>query len=179
LAKANPGALNYASSGVGSTNHLATELFKSMAGINIVHVSYKGNAPSITALLSGEMQLMLGDAGIVAPHVKSGKMRALAVTTAQPSALVPGLPTVAASGLPGYEAVSMTGMIAPGKTPDAIIKRLSQEIVRVLSLPDVKEKYFNARLEAIGSSPEEFAARIKYEMARMGKVIKDAGIKVE
>jgi tripartite-type tricarboxylate transporter receptor subunit TctC len=111
--------------------------------------------------------------------VKSGRLRALAVTSAQQSPLAPGLATVAASGLPGYESVSTYGMFAPAKTPEPIVKRLNEEIVRVLKRPDVKEKFFNAGIEAVGSSPEELAALIQSEMARMGKVIKDAGIRGE
>ena len=167
------------SAAVGGSAHLAAELFKSMAGVNIVHVPYKGGAAAITALISGEVQLTITDAGLVAPHVKSGKLRALAVTSAEPSALAPGLPTVAASGLPGYEAVGMTGMFAPAKTPAAIINRLNQEIVRVLNLPDVKERFLNAGVEVVASSPEQFAAKIKSDIATISKVIKDAGIKTE
>ncbi len=177
LAKAKPGQINYSSSGVGTTDHLATELFKSMAGINIVHLPYRGTSGALTALLGGEAQLTITDAGNVAALVKAGKLRALAVTSAEPSALVPGLPTAAASGVPGYEAVGRTGIWAPAKTPAAIIARLNQEIVRVLSLPDVKEKFLNAGVEVVGSSPEQFAATIKSEIAKMSKVIKDAGVK--
>jgi len=155
------------------------ELFKSVTGVNILRINYKGNAAAITALLSGEVQMTILDAGLVAPHVKSGKFRALAVTSAEPSALTPGLPTVAASGLPGYEAISMTGMWAPAKTPGAIINRLNQEIVRMLSLPDVKERFLNAGVETVGSSPEQFAVTMKSDIAKWGKVIKDAGIKVD
>ena len=145
----------------GGTDHLAGELFKSMAGINIVRVPYKGTAAAVTALVGGEVQMMIIDAGLVMPHVKSGRLRALAVTSAEPSALVPGLPTVAASGLPGYEAVGLTGIWAPAKTPAAIINRLNQEIVRVLSQPDVKEKFLNAGAEPVGNTPEQFSAYIK------------------
>ena len=179
LAKTRPGELNYSSSIAGGSGHLAGELFRSMAGVNIVHVPYKGTAASITALISGEVQLTITDAGLMTPHVKSGKLRALAVTSAEPSALVPGLPTEAASGLPGYEAVGRTGIWAPAKTPAAIIERLNQEIVRVLNLPDVKERFFNAGVEPVGSSPEQFAAIVKADIAKLGKLIKDAGIKVE
>ncbi len=179
LAKARPGELNYASPGTGTTQHLATELFKSMARVNILHVPSKGSPLAITAMISGEVQLMIFEAGLLAPHVKSGKLRALAVTTAEPSALVPGLPTVAASGVPGYEAVSMTGILAPAKTPEAIINRLNQEIVRVVNRTDVKEKFFNAGTEAVGSTPEQFAATIKSDIVKTSKVIKDAGIKAE
>jgi len=179
LAKSRPGELNYGSSGTGTSGNLAAELFKAMAGVNIVHIPYKGTAPSIMAVISGEAQVTIYDAGLVGPHVKSGKLKALAVTSAEPSQLAPGLPTVAASGLPGYEAVSMTGLFAPGKTPPAIVNRLNHEMVRVIQLPDVKERFLNAGSEPIGNSPEQFAVIIKADMARVGKVIKDAGIRAQ
>ena len=179
LAKARPGELNFGSGSVGSTNHLAVELFASMAGINIVHVPSKGAALAITAQIGGETQLTIFDSGLVLPHVKSGKLRALAVTSAEATALAPGLPTVAASGLPGYEATGMTGMWAPAKTPAAIISRLNQEVVRALNRPDVKERFLNAGVETVGTSPEQFAAIIKSDIARLSKLIKDAGIKLD
>jgi len=178
LAKARAGELNYASVSIGGSTHLAVELFKSMAGINIVHIPYKGAATAVPALLSGDVQLMIFDTGVLGPHVKLGKLRGLAVTSGQPSALFPALPTVTASGLPGYETVGMTGLFAPVKTPAAIIDRLNQEIVRALNRPEVKERFLSAGLEIVGNSPEQFAATMKSDMAKMGKVIKDSGIKV-
>ena len=178
LAKARPGELNYASVSIGGSTHLAVELFKSMAGVDIVHIPYKGAATAVPALLSGDVQLMIFDTGVLGPHIKLGKLRGLAVTSAQPSALFPALPTVAASGLSGYETVGMTGLFAPAKTPATIIDRLNQEIVRALNKPEVKERFLNAGLEIVGNSPEQFAATMKADMAKMGKVIKDAGIKV-
>src|SRR5262249_23225210 len=134
LAKARPGELNYGSAGgQGGTAHLAAELFKSMAGINMVWVPYKGTAPTMTALVSGEIQLTISETRSVAPYAKSGRLKALAVTSAEPSALAPALPTVAASGLPGYEATGVSGILAPAKTPAAVISRLNAEIVRFLS----------------------------------------------
>ena len=150
-----------------------------MANVDIVRVAYKGTAPVITALVSGEVQLTIADPGLVAPHVKLGRLKALAVTSAEPSALAPGLPTVAASGVPGYEWIGMTAIFAPAKTPGSIINRLNQEIVRVLNLPEVKERFFNAGSEVVGNSPEQFAAIIKSDIARVSKVIKDAGIKID
>ena len=179
LAKAKPGALNYGASSVGSTSHLAGELFKSLAGVNITMVPYKGAAPALAALISGELQLFISDVGLLMPHAKSGKLRALAITSAEPSMLAPGLPTVAASGVPGYEALLVTGIYAPAKTPAAVINRLHQEIVRVLNRPDVKERFLNAGVETVGTSPQQFAAIIKSDSARMGKVITNAGIKLE
>jgi len=179
LAKSQPGKLNYAMAGVGGPQHLSVELFKTMAGTDIVAVPYKGTAASITALVSGEVQFTIVDAGTVMPHVKSGRLRALAVTTAEPSAMAPGLPTVAASGLPGYESGGVTVILAPAKTPAAIVNRLNQEIVRVLRTPEVKEKFFSAGAEIVGNSPEQFATAIKSDIVRASKVIKDAGIRVD
>lgn len=179
LAKAKPGALNYARAAPGGPTHLSAELFKSMAGINIVPIPYKGGGPAVLGLLSGQAQLMFAPSSTVMQHVKSGKLRGLAVTTIQPSALFPDLPTMAAAGLSGYESAAMFGLFAPAGTPVAIIKRLNQEIVRVLHRPDVKERFFNAGAETVGSSPEEFAATVKSEMAKWGKVIKASGIGVE
>jgi tripartite-type tricarboxylate transporter receptor subunit TctC len=178
LAKARPGELNYASNAIGGSSHLAGELLKAMAGINIVHVPYKGTAQTFNDLLASQVQIMITSLAAVTPHVKSGRLRALAVTTAQPSALAPDLPTVAAT-VPGYEAAGMTTVFAPAKMPATIIDRLNQEIVLLLNRADVKEKLFNIGAEAIGSSPQDFAAAIKSDMARLGKVIKDGGIRVE
>ena len=177
LAKARPGELNYGSSSTGASTHVAAELFKAMAGVNIVRVNYKGGAQAVGDLIAGQIHLMFSPAGTAGPHVKSGRLRALAVGSAEPSALAPGLPTVAASGLPGYESRSLSGLFAPARTPLAIIKRLNQEVVRALNRADVKEKLFNSGIEVIASSPEEFAATIKSEMTRMDKVIKDAGLR--
>jgi tripartite-type tricarboxylate transporter receptor subunit TctC len=147
--------------------------------VNILNLPYKGAAPSITATIGGEAHMIIVDAGLLVPHVKAGRLRALAVTSAEPSALTPGLPTVAASGLPGYEWVGMTGMWAPAKTPATIINRLNQEIVRVINMPDVKERLLNVGEEIIGGSPEQFLAAIRSDVVKTGKVIKDAGIKLE
>jgi tripartite-type tricarboxylate transporter receptor subunit TctC len=177
LAKAKPGALNVASGSTGAVSHLAAELFKSMAGVDIVTVPFKGAGPALLGVLSGQVQLMFATSGSAAPHLAAGKLRALAVTTTQPSALAPDLPTIAASGLPGYDATAMWGVLAPSRTPAMIIKRLNEEIVRGVRKADVKDRLFNAGLETVGSSPSEFAAAIKSEMTSMGKVIKDAGLR--
>ena len=179
LAKSRPGELNYAAGTAGASTHLWSELFRSMAGIKIVHVRYKGPAPSVTALISGEVQMTINDVGLLMPHAKTGKLHILAVTSAQPSALTPGLPTVAATGLPGYEAVGITGVWVPIKTQPAIVNRLNQEIVRVLKTPEVKERFLNAGAETAGNSPEQFGSIIKAEIAKISKVIKDAGIRSE
>ena len=177
IAKAKPGQLNYGSGGTGSTTHLAAELFKSMAKVNIVRVAYRGNAPALNDLIAGQIQVMFATAGSVTPHIRSARLRALAVTSAQPSALSPGLPTMASAGLPGYESLSIYGVFAPSKTSAAIIQQLNREMVRVLNRADVKEQFLNAGVEAVGSSPEDFAAAIKSDVARMGKVINEAGIR--
>ncbi len=178
-AKAAPGKLNYATGGTGSTPHLAAELLKSMAGINIVRINYKGSTPALNGLLSAEVHLMFAIAAAAMPHVKPGRLRALAVTSAQPSPLVPGLPTVAASGLPGYESGTTIGVFAPAGTPAALINLMNQEMARVLEKPDTKEKCFNVGMETVGSSPEVFAALVKSDIAKWGKVIRDAGIRAE
>lgn len=176
LAKARPGELNYAAGTIGAAPHLASELFNAMAGTNIVRVAYKGTGPSVIALLGGEVHLMIAGLGSVAPHMKSGRLRALAVTSAKPSALAPELPTIA-SVLPGYESTSVLGIFVPAKTPAAIVARLQQEIARAVHKPEVKELLFNAGVDANGSTSEEFAAYVKNETLRMGKVIRDANIR--
>ncbi len=179
LAKSRPGDLNYGSGASGGSSHLAAELFRSMAGVKIVRIPYKGNAPALTNLLSGQLQLMFANSAAGVPHIKSGRLKGLAATSARPSELLPGLPTVAASGLPGYELVALFGILAPAKTPPPIINRLHQEIVRFLRTPEVKEKFFNIAVEVVASSPEELAAAMQSEMLRMGKVIKEADIRAE
>ena len=179
LAKARPGELNYASGPTGASNHLAAELFKAMADVNMVRVTYRGGGPANIALIGGEVQLMFTTAGSGGAYVKSGRLKALAVTSAQPSALAPGLPTVAASGLPGYESAGTSALFAPAKTSATIINRLNQEVVRALNGVDLREKLFNSGTEVVGNSPEELAAKIKSEMATSGKLIKDAGIRAE
>ena len=179
LAKAKPGTLNYSAGAVGSSTHMATLLFASMAGINIVHIQFKSFSASINATISGETQIVIGSASSLMPHVTSGKVKALAVTTAQPSALAPGLPTVSASGVPGYRVDSLVGMWAPAKTPASIINRLNQEIVRALNRADIKEDLFKIGVEPVGSSPGELAAVMKSETATLSKLIKDAGIRTE
>ncbi len=177
LAKTQPGALNYASSGTGASNHLATELFKFMAGVNIVRINYKDGARASADLISGQVHMIFGNASFSVPHMKSGRLRALAVTSAQPSVLVPGVPTVAATGLPGYSWGSMFVMFAPARTPVAIINRLNQETARVLKQTEVRDLLLNAGVEGVGSSSEELATTMKSEMARLSKVIKSAGIR--
>jgi tripartite-type tricarboxylate transporter receptor subunit TctC len=178
LAKARPGELNYGSTAVGNASHLAAELLNVMAGLKIAHIPYKGTAAAFTDLIGGQVQLVFGNPVASLPHAKSGRVRALAVTSPHPSALAPGLPTMA-SILPGYEAAGTTSILAPAKTPPAVISRLHQEFVRYLTSAEAKEKFLNTGLEPFGSSPEELAAIMKSEMARMGKVIREAGIRLE
>lgn len=179
LAKAKPGELKYGASGTGAGNHLAGELFGAMAGVRIVPVNYKGIGGAFKDLMADELQLMFPTTVSGAPHVKSGKLRALGITSTAPSALLPGVPTIAASGLPGYEAITIFAAFAPAATPRAIIDRLNGEIVRFLSSPGVKEKFFSSGLETVAGSPEQLAATVRAELARMGEVIKNAGIRVE
>ncbi len=174
LSKARPGVLNYASGADGATPHLAAELFNTLARVNIVKINYKGGGPALTGLVSGEAHLMFATAGGVTPQIKSGRLKAVAVTSAEPSTLVPGLPTVAAAGLPGYEVVAISGIFAPAKPPAAVINRVNQEVVRYLNLPNTKAQLLSTGVEAVGSSPEQFGAKVKAEMAAFGKIIKDA-----
>ena len=179
LARARPGALNYGSASAGGSVHLAAELFKHMARVDIVRISFKSSGASVISLVSGEVHLMFANAPPVVPHVMVGKLRALAVTTLQPSVLFPEVPTIAASGLPGFEVASVYALFAPARTPAAIVNRLNQEAVRFLARTDVKEKFLATGVETMGGTPENLAAAMKSEMARMGKVIKDAGIREE
>lgn len=179
FARARPGQLNYGSAAVGGTPHLAAELFRSMTQVDIVRVPYKSLPQAATGLLSGEIHLMFPTAGSAVPHVTARRLKALAITSAQRSPLFPDLPTVAASGVPGYESTSIAGVFAPGKTPVAIINRLNQEIVRALQRVELRERFAAGGIEVVGSSPQQFEAAVKADMVRMGKVIRDAGIRVQ
>jgi tripartite-type tricarboxylate transporter receptor subunit TctC len=177
LAKAQPGVLNYASSTAGGSGHLSAELFKYLAGVDLVRISYKTSGTSVNSLIAGEVQVMFGNAPPIVPHVKAGRLKALAVTTLQRSALFPDLPTIAASGLPGFETASMYGLFAPANTPSPIVRKLYQEVVRLLARPDAKAKLLATGVEGIGSTPEELTAAMRSEIARMGPVIRSAGIR--
>lgn len=178
LAKAKPGQLNDASLGTGTSTHLGAELFKSMAGVNIVRIPYKAAASQIGDLLGGQVQLTFSTTGAAMPLVKVGRLRALAVTSSKPSAMTPGLPTVAVT-VPGFESGAIYVMFAPAKTPAAIINRLNQETVRFLNQPEVKEKFFNGAMDVVASTPDELETKMKTEMSRLGKLIKDQGIRAE
>jgi tripartite-type tricarboxylate transporter receptor subunit TctC len=177
LAKAKPGQINYGSGSAGSTSHLAAELFKSMASVDLVRVPYKGGGLALNALVSGEIEVTFPSANAAAAHLNSGKLVALAVGSLQPSSLVPGLPTLAASGLPGFESSSNLGIFAPAKTPPGVIARLSHEMARALQTPELRDRLFSTGVEAVGSTPEQLSAMIKSEMSRLGKLIKDVGIR--
>jgi tripartite-type tricarboxylate transporter receptor subunit TctC len=176
LAKARPAELNYGSTGNGGIAHLTGELFKSMSGVNIVHIPYKSTAMAMTEVISGQVQLMFVPTGPAAPHIKSGRLRGLAVTCVKPSLLFPGVPTVAET-LPGFESNSLVGIFAPQKTSAAVINRLNMEILRALRRDDVKERYLSFGVEPAGSSPEELGTKINAEMAKWTKVVAEAGIK--
>jgi len=178
LAKARPGTLNYGGSTAGSSTHLAVELLKSMAGIDLVRVPYKGQGPMFTALMSGEIQLTITSGAALLPHVKAGRMRALAVTSAKPSNMFPGIPTIAAT-VPGYESETIFAVLAPAATPATVIKLLQRNIADILNRPDVKEKLFAAGNEVVASTPEYLASTMKADMVRLGKVIRAAGIRAE
>jgi tripartite-type tricarboxylate transporter receptor subunit TctC len=179
LAKAKSGELNYGSSSAGTPTHLGAELFKAMTGVNIVRVAYKGNGPALNALIAGEVHLMFANAASVNPHVRSGRLRALAVASSKPTDLAPGLPTVASAGLPGYESSSTYGVFGPARMPRQLVDKINREIVKVLTSTEVRERLFRAGMEVVASSPDELASAMKADMTRMGKIIKNAGIRVD
>jgi tripartite-type tricarboxylate transporter receptor subunit TctC len=176
LAKAKPGALDYATGATGSSNHIAGELFQSMAKVKLTRIPYKNGSLQATDLLSGYVQIMFASASMT-PYIKSGRLRGVAVASAQPTALFPGLPTIASAGLPGYESGSYYVVFAPVKTPEPMIAKINQEAVRFLKTPEAKDRFLNAGMEAVGSTPAELGALIKADIARLSKVIKDANIR--
>lgn len=178
LAKSRPGELNYASAQDGSPTHIAAELFKNMTGTRMARITYKGSGPAFNDLMGGQVQLMFAPTGGVVPHVRAGKLRALAVTSAEPSPLFPGLPTVAAT-VPGYEAATPYGIFAPAGTPAPVINRLNQEITQVLRSANVKERLLNLGVEPVGGSPSALAATVNAEMIKWGKVIRQSGIRAQ
>jgi tripartite-type tricarboxylate transporter receptor subunit TctC len=177
LAKAKPGELTYASGGTGTGNHMAAELFKSVAGLDIRHIPYKGVLAAVPDLLGARVSMMFSPLPVVLPLVREGKLRAIAVTSLKRSTSAPDVPTVAESGYPGFEVTIWYGLVAPAGTSPAIIRRLQSEIVKALAQPDLRAKLAEQGLEAIGNSPEQFAAVIKAETPVWAKVIKEAGIK--
>ncbi len=179
LAKARPGQLNYASSGTGTAPHLSSEMFKSMAGINLVHIPYKGSPQAVTDLLGGQVALMFSPASTVLPQVKSGRLRALAVTTSARMTSLPELPTVAESGLPGFETVTWFGFLVPAATPREIVSKLNAEIVKVLAQPETRQQFAAQGIDVLGGTPEQFAAYIGAEIAKWTRVIRESGTRAE
>ncbi len=178
FAKAKPGTLNFPSAGVGSSSHLAGELLKSLAGISMVHVPFKGGGPALIAVIAGEVQIMFATMPAAMPHVKSGKVKPVAVTTAKRSKAMPELPTIAESGVKGYDASTWYGLLAPARTPEAIITRLHGDTVKILAGP-TRQRLEAQGFEPDGGTPAEFASYIKSEITKWAKVIKDAGIPAE
>ena len=179
VAKAKPGQLNYGASISGGTPHLAAEMLKSLAHIDMVRVAYKGVAPALNDLVGGRIHLMFPTVSSGLPHAKAGRLRALAVTSVKPSALAPGLPTVAESGLPGYEMIAIFGVFAPAKTPSAIVARLNRDIVQYISQPELRQKFLAASAEVVADTPQQFKATIAADMARMSKLIREQNIHEE
>lgn len=178
LAKAKPGTLNYASAGTGTGTHMSAELLRQMTGIDIVQVPFKGGGPAVVATMGGQTQLIVGTSVGTLPHVRSGKLRALAVTSAKRSPSAPEIPAVSET-VPGYEHEPWNGLLAPAKTPRAIIAKINAEVVRMLQTAEVKKVFTNEAGEAVGNSPEAFAALIKSESAKWAKVVQVGGIKIE
>ena len=179
LAKATPGKLNYGSYGNGSSNHLGMELFKNKAGVDLIHVPYKGGAPALTDLLGGQIQVMFLDMIQAQPHLKSGKLRALAVTGSQRSKLIPELPTISESGVPEFAFNSWAGFFLPPKSSPALVNKLSEDMNRILNMPDIKARLSSIGAEPAPSTPQAFAKFVKEETSKWAKVAKDSGAKVD
>jgi tripartite-type tricarboxylate transporter receptor subunit TctC len=178
-AKANPGKLSFASSGPGGAPHMSGELFKSMAGLDMIHVPYKGSTAAHSDLLAGRVSLMFDTVSAISPHVKSGALRALAVTTAKRSAAMPDVPTMAEAGMKGYETSTWGGVLAPAGTPKDVVAKLNGEINKALAAPDVRQRMLDAGIEPAGGTPQQFTTFIQSEMAKWAKVAKTAGIEPE
>jgi len=179
LARAKPGTLNYSSAGSGTSNHLAGELLRSMTGIDIVHIPYKGSAPALNDLIAGQVSMMFDLVLTAAPHVKSGAVRGLAVAGAQRSSVLPELPTVAESGIPGYEVSAWFGIFAPAGVPQPVVQRLNAEFVKALQQPDLRERLATQGADPLTSTPAEFSAYLRAEIDKWAKVVKAAGMKVD
>jgi tripartite-type tricarboxylate transporter receptor subunit TctC len=179
LAKSKPGQINFGSSGSGTSNHLALELFSILAGVKMQHIPYKGAGPAVIDLMGGRIQLFTNNAVPLTPFVKSGKIRAIAVSGEKRLRLLPDVPTFTQAGLPGYEVKSWQGILAPARTPKPIIDKLSQELARILQTPDVSETLITMGADPLVSTPQAFAALIKVDLVRYAKLIKDANIKLE
>jgi tripartite-type tricarboxylate transporter receptor subunit TctC len=179
LARSKPGTLNFASAGNGGPTHLAGELLRTMAAIDIVHVPYKGNAAALTELVGGQVQMMFSNLLTSMPHVRTGRLRALAVSTARRSPQAPDLPTIEESGVPGYDVTPWYGILGPAGLPTAIVTRWNREVARIVRLPDMKEKFVAQGIDLVSSTPEAFAALIKAELPKWRKVVRDSGAKVD
>ncbi len=179
LAKSKPGQLNFASSGNGTSIHLSGELFKSMTGTSILHIPYKGSSPALTDLIGGQTNMMFDNLPSSMGHIKSGKLRALAVTSAKRSPALPDVPTIAEAGVAGYEASSWFGVLAPAGTPKEIVAKINADIVKALGVPEIKERLSSQGAEPVGNTPEQFAAYIGTELVKWAKVVKDSGAKIE
>ena len=175
-AKANPGKINFASTGNGTSQHLSAELFKTLTGVDIVHIPHKGTAPATTELLAGTVQMAFENMPTMLPHIQAGKLRALAVTPSKRSAVMPDLPTVAEAGVPGYEASVWFGVLMPAKTPRAIVDKLHEEIMKALETPDLKMRMASLGAEVVGLGPDQFAAYLSTEIPKWAKVVKAAGV---
>jgi tripartite-type tricarboxylate transporter receptor subunit TctC len=176
LAKARPGQLSYASSGVGGATHMTAEIFRMMTGIDIVHIPYKGSGQAMADLIGGQVPIAFDQITSSLPNVEAGKLRALAVTSAKRFASVPKLPTMSEAGVPGYDAVSWNGLAAPAGTPREILVRVQTEVARIVQLPDIRDRFFKDGIEAVASTPEQFAAHIRSERTKWEKVVAAAGI---
>ena len=178
-AKANPGKLTYGSNGNGTIQHLAGETFKSMAGIDMLHVPYQGAAPAMNALLGGQVNLIIGNLPEILPQIRAGKFKAFGVTTSQRAQLAPDIPTISEQGYPGFETYAWFGMLAPAGVPDKIVSRINGEVVRALSLPEIRSSFTARGVDPLPSTPEEFAAFLRAEIAKYAKVIKAANVRVD
>ena len=179
LARTRPGQLRYASSGAGSPIHLSTALFNRMAGVDMVHIPYKGSGPALFDLVSGQIQVSMASLASFMQHYKSGRVKVLAVSGQGRSAQLPDLPTIAESGVPGYEATTWNGVVAPGKTPPAIIAAINRDLVRLLALPEVSETFLSLGSQPRGSTPEAFGNQIRLEITKWGALVKAIGLQVD
>jgi tripartite-type tricarboxylate transporter receptor subunit TctC len=179
LARTQPGKLNYASSGLGSSNQMAGELFKLMAGVNIVHVPYKGNSPALTDTIGGQVEMIFSGVPLLVPHIQAGRIRAIAIGSLKRFAAIPNVPTMDESGLKGYEATTWFGLMAPIKTPREIVTRLNTEVGKILAGADVRERFVNEGVDPIGGTTEQFGAFIREEINKYAKVVKAASLKAE
>jgi tripartite-type tricarboxylate transporter receptor subunit TctC len=178
-AKANPGKLTYGSAGMGTAHHLIGEVFNARAGVDILHVPYKGSAPAVADLIGGQVSIMYDTVASCLPHVKAGKLRPLAVATAKRSSALPDVPTIAEAALPGFEVTTWFGALAPAKTPKELVVKLNAEMVKILNMPDVRKRLLEAGAEPVGSTPDEMAAQIKKETEEFAKIVKQAKIVAE